>query len=73
MRVAVVYNGEPRTFDKVIENHKQFLDGCEVSSFHSTWKHLDSKEHREMCELSINPMSLALCDYEASDLSLIHI
>ena len=67
MRVAVVYNGEPRTFDQVVENHKKFLDGCEVSSFHSTWKHLNTKEHREMCELSINPKSLSLCDYEASD------
>ena len=44
LKVAVVYSGQPRSFEHVIPSHKKFLDGLDVDSFHSTWNHASDKE-----------------------------
>lgn len=38
MKIAVVYSGEPRSYDSVINQHQdQFLDGLDYDTYHSTW------------------------------------
>ena len=38
MKIAVVYSGEPRTFEKVVNQHtSQFLKGLDYDTYHSTW------------------------------------
>jgi hypothetical protein len=38
MKVAVVYSGEPRSYDSVINQHQdQFLEGLDYDTYHSTW------------------------------------
>lgn len=38
MKIAVVYSGEPRSYDSVIKQHQEeFLEGLDYDTYHSTW------------------------------------
>jgi hypothetical protein len=67
MRVALVYGGEPRTFEHCIENHKKFFEGCDISSYHSTWTKDITEENMRLMKLSVNTKSIQYCDYSVPD------
>lgn len=66
MRVAVVYSGEPRSYGKVIDQHKEFFDGCEINTFHSTWDKA-TKQDINLITKAPNLKNLARVDYNVSD------
>ena len=44
MKVAVIYSGEPRTFNKVVDSHDSFFEGLDVDTYHSTWLHVSERD-----------------------------
>lgn len=67
MRVAVVYTGEPRTFENCVDNHKQFLEGCSVHSYHSTWTKDNTERNNELMNLAPGTQAKNFVDYSAPD------
>ena len=66
IRVAVIYSGEPRSYDRVVNQHLQFLEGLEYHTYHSTWTK-STAEDREKIGIAPNPMHASLVDYECTE------
>ena len=66
IRIAVIYSGEPRSYDRVVNQHEEFLDGLEYHTFHSTWSKA-SVEERKKINLSPNLKNVSLVDYECAE------
>ena len=66
MKIAVVYSGQPRSYDQVKEQHEQFFEGCDVDTYHSTWTKATDEE-RALIETAPNIKNISYVDYEASD------
>ena len=67
MRIAVVYSGEPRSFDSVVDQHtNQFLEGIDYDTYHSTWTKTLS-EDIEKINLAPSVSNISLVDYACPD------
>ena len=63
MKIAVVYSGEPRTFETVSKQHRdEFLQGLDYDSYHSTWIKT-TPEECAVIENSANFKKIAKVDY----------
>lgn len=63
MKIAVVYSGEPRSFDRVVNQHTdQFLKGLDYDTYHSTWTKTSKEDIDKIC-LSPNLVNVAKIDY----------
>lgn len=67
MKISVIYTGEPRTFESCVESHKSFLEGFDVSSFHSTWSKDYSKTNIDLMHLAPNTQQINTCEYTVPD------
>lgn len=66
MKIAVVYSGEPRSFTKVQEQHKEFFEGVGYDTYHSTWTKT-SEEDKKIIYRSPNIKGVTFVDYEVPD------
>jgi len=67
MKIAVIYSGEPRTFERVVDQHtSQFLKGLDYDTYHSTWTKT-SDDDVEIIKLAPNLQNISLVDYECPD------
>ena len=66
MKIVVVYSGEPRSFTKVQEQHKEFFEGVGYDTYHSTWIKT-SEEDKKIIYRSPNVKGVTFVDYDASD------
>lgn len=66
MKIAVVYSGEPRSFANVVDQHKEFFEGVEYDTYHSTWTKT-SDEDEKLIHLSPNIQGISFVDYNVPD------
>ena len=67
MKIAVVYSGEPRSFERVVNQHtSQFLEGLDYDTYHSTWTKTPAGDV-EKIKLAPNLKNIALVDYTCPD------
>lgn len=66
MRLAVVYSGEPRSFERVQHQHKKFLKNVEYDTYHSTWTKT-SEEDKKIIYRSPNIKGLNFVDYNVPE------
>lgn len=65
-KIAIIYSGEPRSFDKVVNQHREFLSGLDYDTYHSTWTKT-SDEDIVKIQLSPNTRSISFVGYEPVD------
>lgn len=66
MKVAVIYSGQPRSYDKVVDQHADFFDGFDVDTFHSTWTK-STQEERDLILKAPSIKNISYVDYNVSD------
>lgn len=67
MKIAVIYSGEPRTFERVVNQHtSEFLKGLDYDTYHSTWTKT-SDDEIEIIKLAPNLQNIELVDYGCSE------
>lgn len=63
LKLAVIYSGEPRTFDKAIKKHLAFLKGFKIDTYHSIWTKTSELDLTKI-KLDKNLKSLVKVPYE---------
>lgn len=67
MKIAVVYSGEPRSFDRVVNQHTdQFLNGLDYDTYHSTWTKTSKEDIDKIC-LAPNIVNIAKVNYRCNE------
>jgi len=66
MKVAVIYSGEPRTFNKVVDSHDSFFEGLDVDTYHSTWLHVSERD-KAIIKIAHNFKNLNEIDYNVKE------
>jgi hypothetical protein len=66
IRIAVIYSGEPRSYDRVVNQHLEFLEGLEYHTYHSTWTKAADQDHKKI-NLAPNLLNVNLVDYECTE------
>lgn len=62
MKVLALYSGEPRSFDKIHNQHLDFFDGLDVETFHCTWNHSTEEDFTKI-KLAHNIKYIGSVDY----------
>lgn len=66
MKIAVIYSGEPRSFVNVVEQHKEFLEGLDYNTYHSTWTKT-SDQDIEAIKKAPNVRNISKVEYGVND------